>query len=171
MKKLLYFISLGMIISLSHSSCQKEDSTSAPTISEVKMYMAGKSGKDSLITQPVKGKAVKFVVMTDADICSVWPGGSREVIKKKVSLDGGKTYADSTDMFNHPVLKVSDCYIDYGLVNAKGLKTSQTANGWYCSYTYKTSGTFSLTVVASNHGYDGPEFHQIVVDAGSVTIK
>jgi hypothetical protein len=171
MKKLLYFISLGIIVSLSHISCQKEDSGSVPTVGEVKLYMTAKDGKDSLVTQPVKGKVVKFAVVTDADICSVWPGGSREVMKKKKSLDGGVTYADSTDMFNHPVLKVSDNYTDYGLVNAKGLKTSQTAVGWYCSYTYKTSGTFRLTVVVSNHGYDGPEYQQVVVDAGQITIK
>lgn len=171
MKKIIYFITLGMFASLSLVSCQKEDNLSEPTVSEVQMYTSGKDGKDSLITQPTKGKSFKFMVVTDADICSIWPGASREIVKKKKSLDGGITYADSTDMFNHPVLKVSDDYTDYGLVNAKGLKTSQTAHGWYCSYTYKTTGTFSLTVVVSNHGYDGPEYQQVVVDAGKITIK
>lgn len=171
MKKIIYFITLGMFVSLSLVSCLKEDNISAPTVSEVQMYMSGKDGKDSLITQPTKGKAFKFVVITKADICSVWPGGNREILKKKKSLDGGVTYPDSIDAFNHPVLKVSDNYMDYGLVGAKGLKTSQTVGGWYCTYTYKTAGTFDLSIVVTNHGYNGPEYQQVVVDGGKITIK
>jgi len=171
MKKILYFITLGMFVSLSFVSCLKEDTVQAPTVSEVQMYMTAKNGKDSLITQPTKGKAFKFVVITKADICSVWPGGSREVLKKKKSLDGGVSFPDSIDAFNHPVLKVSDVYTDYGLVGAKGLKTSQTAGGWYCTYTYKTAGSFDLTVVVTNHGYEGPDFQQVVVPSGKITVK
>ena len=102
-------------ISLSFTSCLKEDTISAPSVNDVKMYMTDKSGKDSLVTEVKVNKAVKFVVLTSADICSIWPGGIRAVVKKKLSLDGGVTYAD------------------YGLIGAKGLKTSQTAGGWYCS--------------------------------------
>jgi hypothetical protein len=162
---------LGVLLSLTLASCLKEDIVEAPALSEVKMYMTDKDGLDSLITQPTKGKVLKIEVITDADICSVWPGGKREILKKKVSIDGGATYADSLDMFNHPVLKVSDDYVDYGLVGARGLTTSQTAGGWYCSYTYSTVGTFDLTIVVTNHGYDGPEFQQVVFNAGQVTVK
>jgi len=171
MKKIIYFITLGMFVSLSFVSCLKEDNISAPTVSEVQMYMTAKNGKDSLVTTPTKGKPVKFVVLTKADVCSVWPGGFRDVMKKKKSLDGGLTYPDSIDMFNHPVLKASDLYIDYGLVGAKGLKTSQMAGGWYCTYTYKTAGTFDLTIVVTNHGYNGPDYQQVVVPGGKITVK
>lgn len=171
MKKIIYFITLGMFLSLTFISCLKEDTVSAPTVGEVQMYMTAKNGKDSLVTQPVKGKVVKFVVLTKADICSVWPGGYREVLKKKKSLDGGVTYPDSIDMFNHPVLKVSDYYSDYGLIGARGLKTSQTTGGWYCTYTYKNSGTFNLKIVVTNHGYEGPEYNQVVVDGGNIAVK
>jgi hypothetical protein len=171
MKKIIYLIILGIIVSNSLSSCLKEDIVAAPSVNEVKMYMTDKSGKDSLITQPIKGKSMKFVVLTKADICSVWPGGDRQIMKKKVSLDGGKTFADSLDMFNHPVLLISDNYMDYGLVGAKGLKTAQNAEGWYCSYTYKTSGTFDLSVVVTNHGYNGPDYNQVVVPVGKITVK
>lgn len=171
MKKIIYFIALGMFASLSLVSCLKEDSVDTPTVNEVKMYMTDKSGKDSLITQPTKGKPMRFVVITRADICSVWPGGDRQIIKKKVSLDGGVTYADSIDMFSHPVLKVSDLYLDYGLVGAKGLKTAQNAEGWYCTYTYKTAGTFDLSIVVTNHGYNGPDYSQVVVPEGKITVK
>lgn len=171
MKKIIYFITLGIFVSLSFVSCLNEDNVQAPTVTEVQMYMAGKDGKDSLITQPIKGKAVKFVVITKADICSVWPGGNRDVLKKKKSLDGGVTFPDSLDMFNHPILKVSDSFADYGLIGAKGLKTSQIVGGWYCTYTYKNSGTYDLTIVVTNHGYDGPEYQQVVVEGGKITVK
>jgi hypothetical protein len=169
MKKLIYIAALAIITSL--SSCLKEDNVSAPSVGEVQMYMTAKNGKDSLVTQPVKGKVVKFVVVTKADVCSVWPGGTRQIMKKKKSLDGGITYPDSIDMFNHPVLVASDDYIDYGLVGARGLKTTQMTGGWYCTYTYKSSGTFNLTVVVTNHGYSGPDYEQVVVDGGDITVK
>jgi hypothetical protein len=171
MKKIIYFMTLGIVVSLLFVSCLDEDNIQAPTVSEVKMYMVAKDGSDSLITQPIKGKAMKFVVITKADICSVWPGGSREIVKKKKSLDGGVTFPDSIDMFNHPVLKASDLYTDYGLVGAKGLKTTQLEGGWYCTYTYKNSGTYDLSIVVTNHGYDGPEYQQVVVDGGKITVK
>ena len=169
MKRIIFLLMLG--ISLSFTSCLKEDNISAPSVNDVKMYMTDKSGKDSLVTEAKVNKAVKFVVLTSADICSIWPGGIRTVVKKKLSLDGGVTYADSIDMFNHPVLSVSDNYSDYGLIGAKGLKTSQTAGGWYCSYTYKTAGSFGLSVVVTNHGYNGPDYNQVVVDRGKITVK
>ncbi len=171
MKKILFLLILGVSLSLSLISCLKEDTVPAPTVNEVKLYMTDKSGKDSLITIPTKGKAVKFVISTSADICSVWPSGNRTVMKKKISMDGGLTYADSIDMFNHPVLSASDAYTDYGLIGAKGLKTAQTAGGWYCSYTYKTAGAFTLSVVVTNHGYSGPDYNQVVVDSGKITVK
>ena len=171
MKKIIYIVTLGMFVSMLLVSCLKEDSLKAPEVNEVQMYMTAKNGKDSLITQPTKGKPVKLVVITKADICSVWPGGLRDLMKKKKSLDGGVTYPDSIDMFNHPVLKSSDLYTDYGLVGAKGLKTSQMAGGWYCTYTYKTAGVFDLTIVVTNHGYNGPEYEQVVVPGGKITVK
>ena len=171
MKKIIYFIMLGMFVSLSFVSCLNEDNIQSPTVSEVQMYMVAKDGKDSLITQPIKGKAMKFVVITKADICSVWPAGFRDVLKKKKSLDGGITFPDSIDMFNHPILKASDFYTDYGLIGAKGVKTSQIEGGWYCTYTYKTAGSFDLTIVVTNHGYDGPEYQQVVVSGGKITVK
>jgi len=92
-------------------------------------------------------------------------------MKKKKSLDGGVSFPDSIDAFNHPVMKVSDAYSDYGLIGAKGLKTSQTAGGWYCTYTYKTAGSFDLSIVVTNHGYNGPEYEQVVVPIGKITVK
>lgn len=168
--KILNIIGI-FIVGLIFSSCLKEDIIGTPDVASVKFYMKDALNKDSLVSQPVKGKAVKIVVGTDADICSVWPGGTRVIMKKKVSTDGGKTYADSIDMFNHPVLTNSDMYSDYGLVGAKGLKTTLSDEGWYCSYTYTKSGEFDLTVVVTNHGYNTNEFKQNVVPMGKVVVK
>jgi hypothetical protein len=97
---------------------------------------------------------------------SIWPGGIRTIMKMKNST------VDSIDMFNHPVLIKSDCYSDYGLVKAQGLtKTLQADGGWYASYTYPTSGEFDLTIVATNHGYDGPDLKRIIYEPGKVTVK
>ncbi len=153
------------------SSCLREDNIGTPSLKEIKLYMTDVNGKDSLVTEVKKGKVVKIVVDSDADMCSVWPGGTREIMKKKVSLDGGKTFADSIDMFNHPVLVKSDLYSDYGLVGARGLKTTLSAEGWYCTYTYPKEGSFDLVVVITNHGYQDFNFKPAVIEYGKVNVK
>ena len=146
-------------------SCLKEDNVKAPTVSDVKMYMTDISGKDSLVSEVPHNRSIKFVVYTDANMVSIWPSGVRTIMKKVNST------ADSIDMFNHPVLINSDCYIDYGLVKARGLTTTVTEGGWYAFYTYPAAGQFDLTIVATNHGYDGPDLRRVVYEAGKVTVK
>lgn len=165
MKSKRYFLVLVLTLPFLVDSCLKEDFIPAPSLSSVNMYMTAKDGKDSLVTEAVKGKTIKFVVETEADICTVWPGGVRNIIKKK------GTTIDSLDMFGHPVLKSSDCFIDYGLVGARGFKGTQTAGGWYVSYKYPNTGEFDLTVILTNHGYSGPDYKQVIVPYGKVTVK
>ncbi len=129
------------------------------------MYMTAKDGKDSLVTLAVKGKTIKFVVETEADMCTIWPGGIRNILK----MEG--TTTDSLDMFGHPVLITSDCYIDYGLVGARGFKGTQTPGGWYVSYKYPQVGEFDLTVILTNHGYNGPDYQQVVFPSGKITVR
>ncbi len=162
---------LGLLMGTLLTSCLKEDIIATPSVRSVTYYMEDAQGKDSLVAQPVKGKQVKIVVDTDADMCSVWPGGRRVIMKKKVSSDGGQTFADSIDMFNHPVLVNSDRYADYGLVGARGLKTTLSDEGWYCTYTFPDAGSFDLVVVVTNHGYNDKDYRQNVVEVGQVTIN
>ncbi len=171
MKNLLGKSLLFILIAMGATSCLKEDIIATPGVVGVKFYMKSIQNTDSLVSQPVKGKPVKIVVDTDADICSVWPGGTRVIMKKKVSTDGGVTYADSIDMFNHPVLTNSDLYSDYGLIGARGLKTTLSNEGWYCTYTYPNSGEFDLTVVVTNHGYNDKDFRQAVKQLGKIQVK
>lgn len=165
MKNIIYKIILVLAVPFFLASCLKEDNVSAPVISDIQTYMTDINGKDSLITEIFKGKKIKIVVFTKADMVSVWPGGIRTIMKKKNST------VDSMDMFNHPVLVASDCYSDYGLVKAKGLTTTVMEGGWYAFYTYTTVGEFDLTIVATNHGYDGPDLKRVIYEAGKVTVK
>ncbi|HLT05904.1 MAG TPA: hypothetical protein VK014_00165 [Cyclobacteriaceae bacterium] len=164
MKKIKYSTILGLLTPFIFLSCLQEDNVPAPTVSAVKMYMSDIDGNDSLITQPTANKAFRFVVETDADIATVWPGGERRIMKKK------NTETDSIDMFGNPVLIVSDYYSDYGLVKARGFKTALGETGWYTSYTYKTAGEFDVTIVVTNHGYQSADYKQVAYDAGKVTV-
>lgn len=146
-------------------SCLKEDNVKAPTVSDVKIYMTDINGKDSLVSEVSRNQNVKFVVYTNANMVSIWPSGVRTIMKKINST------ADSIDMFNHPVLVNSDSYIDYGLVKARGLTTTVTDGGWYAFYTYPAAGQFDLTIVATNHGYDGPDLKRTIHEAGKVTVR
>lgn len=165
MKKTLYRLIMVFTLPILFSSCLKEDNVSELVIKDVKLFMKDVRQQDSLVTTVTKGNEVKIVVYTDADMVSVWPGGIREVMKKTNGL------ADSIDMFNHPVLVVSDSYSDYGLVKARGLNTTVQNDGWYVSYVYPNAGQFDLIMVAGNHGYDGPHVKQLVHKAGKITVK
>jgi hypothetical protein len=165
MKKIKYIMLVTVAIPLFISSCLKEDNVNDPYIRDIKMYMTDINGKDSLITGIFEGNKIKIVVFTDANLISIWPGGVRTIMKKKNSTE------DSIDMFNHPVLVASDCYSDYGLVKAKGLTTTVMEGGWYAFYTYPASGLFDLTIVATNHGYDGPDLKRVIYQAGKVSVE
>ena len=165
MKKIIYIIILAITIPSFLTSCLKEDNVSDPKVTNTEMYMIDVTGKDSLITEVFRGDKIKIVVYTDANMVAIWPGSIRTIMKKK---DG---VTDSIDMFNNPVLVVSDYYSDYGLVKAKGLTTTVTDGGWYAFYTYPVVGDFLLTVVATNHGYDGPDLKRVIYDAGTITVR
>jgi hypothetical protein len=164
MKKTYNLIIMGILAPLVLFSCLQEDIVPNPTVQSVEMYMTDIEGNDSLITQPTVNKAFRFVVKTDADIATVWPGGERRIVKKV------NTETDSLDMFGNPVLIVSDYYSDYGLVKARGFKTALGELGWYTSYTYKEVGEFDLTILVTNHGYNSADYKQVVYEAGKVTV-
>ncbi len=171
MKNIFQTLLIGASLIAFCTSCLREDNIGTPSLKEIKLYMTDVAGKDSLVAEVKKGVPVKIVVDTDADMCSVWPGGIREIMKKKVSSDGGQTFPDSIDMFNNPVLVRSDLYSDYGLVGARGLKTALSAEGWYCTYTYPKEGSFDLVVVITNHGYQDFNFKPAVIEYGKVNVK
>lgn len=162
MKNIKFVLIMVIFLSFLIISCLKEDIVSNPQINSIKYYMENIEGKDSLITEIFAGNRIKIAVETNADIVSIWPGGSRTLQKKMHST------SDSLDLNGNPVLITSDWYGDYGLVGAIGYKTSlkeqteEEYNEWYCYYTYTSEGQYDLTVVATNHGYDGYDLHRVI---------
>lgn len=162
MKKINMILIFAIVVAMIAPSCLKEDIVSDPTIQEVQLYMTDVNGKDSLITEVFAGEEIKIVVVTDADIVSLWPGDVRQIMKKHDNS------ADSIDEVGNPVLIKSNLYEDYGLVMAQGLKTSLIEQGWYANYTYSNPGDFNLTIIATNHGYDSYDLHRSI---GNVVIN
>ncbi len=166
MKDIVTKLIFGFVLIAAVSSCIKEDVAPIPSMEGIKIYMTDITGADSLVTEVVEGSVVKFVVASDADMCAVWPGGTRNIMKKKGSPD-----VDSLDMFNNPVLVVSDQFSDYGLVGARGMKTTLSPDGWYCTYTYPKAGQFDMVVVVTNHGYNNDNFQQVIHELGKITVR
>jgi hypothetical protein len=164
MKKLKSIPVIAFSILLFITSCLKEDIIGDPQITDFKIYMEDIDGNDSLITEIFAGKTIKIAVYTDADMVSIWPGGIRQV-QSKLNSDN-----DSIDMFGNPVLKESDWFGDYGLVGARGYKTTAREGGWHTSYRYPSAGQFDLTIVATNHGYAGFDLKQVIEEA-VITVK
>jgi len=155
MKKIIYLIILELAVMVFFVSCLEEDIVRNPVINDIMMYEETEDG-DVLINEIIAGQKIKIVVNSDADVITIWPGGIRNIMKKVNSS------ADSTDILGNPVLIASDHFSDYGLTKATGLATTLSEIGWYASYTYPDEGTFTLTVVATNHGYDGPDYRREV---------
>ena len=168
MKSIIYILIASLSVILTITSCLEEDLVANPAIDKVEFYMTDVNGNDSLITDIYSAKSIKIAVFTDCDIVSVWPGGVRSVMKKKNST------ADSLDLIGNPVLIKSDHYSDYGLIGARGLKTTEMKSGeklgWHTTYKYPSPGQFTLTVVATNHGYDSFDLHRTIKEI-SVTVK
>lgn len=155
---------VSMVVSLFSVSCLKEDNISNPTVNDVQLFVVDNDGNESPVTTVKKDQEIKIFVATNADMVAVWPGGIRKTIKKKNSTQ------DSVDMYGHPMLEVSDNYEDYGLVKARGLNTTLGDSGWYVFYTYPDVGEFNLTIVATNHGYDGPNLRKVIYNAGTIKV-
>jgi len=167
MKKTIFGVIALIIATITFQSCLKEDNVTNPTVESVKFYTVDASGKFTEATDIKAGNTYTIGVKTTADICTVWPGGERLVMKKKGTTN------DSLDINNKQVLIKSNCYSDDGLLKARGLTTSlnSTIKGWVITYKYPAAGQFSLTVVVTNYPYDSSNYNQVVFDAGKVTVN
>lgn len=167
MKNTIFSIIVLLIATATFQSCLKDDNVTNPSVESVKFYTVDANGKFTEVSDLKAGTLYTIGVKTTADICSVWPGGERTVMKKK------GTTIDSLDINNNQLLIKSNCYSDYGLLNARGLTTSlnSTIKGWVVAYKYPAAGQFSLTVLVTNHAYDSSSYKQVVFDTGKVTIK
>lgn len=150
-------ITLALVfLSVAFVSCLKEE-IGSPVVEGVKFYTIDENNKYQEVTNPQSGTTYTVAVDSEADIIVIWPGGERETMKK------AGTVADSTDINGNVVLAKSNYYSDYGLLRAKGLKTNLNKEiGWAALYKYPQAGTFNLTVIATNHGYDSSDYDQRV---------
>lgn len=154
MKKIRNISVALLLSSLALVSCLKEE-IGAPVVEGVKFYTVNENNKYTEVTNPTSGVTYTVGVASSADIVVIWPGGERATIKKY------GTATDSTDINGNVVLAKSNHYSDYGLLRAKGLKTNLNDQiGWAALYKYPEPGTFNLTVIATNHGYDSSDYDQ-----------
>jgi hypothetical protein len=166
MKKNRSIILISILLGL-FSSCQNEK-TSDPVFNGLKITSYETGAEIDPANVPV-GKQIKIFVNTDADICVLWPGGKRNVLKSKVNIAN-----DSIDTYGHVVLnglKASDDYRDYSLLGAQGLTTSGSKySGYSNTYSYPLAGTYSMAILLSNYGISGSEYSRIVVTQ-NITVK
>lgn len=156
MKKFRNITLVLFLLSMVFVSCLKEEFP-APEVNGVKFYKLNASNQYEEVTTPLKGVTYTIGVDSNADIIVIWPGGERVTMKKK------GTAIDSTDINGNVVLSKSNHYSDYGLLRAQGLKTNLNKEiGWAALYKYPSAGPFTLTVIATNHGYDSADYDQRV---------
>lgn len=154
MKKFKNLIIILLLFSATFTSCLKGDIPS-PEVNGVKFYLVDENNKYQEVTNPKSGIKYTIGVDSNADIIVIWPGGERETYKK------AGTAIDSTDINGNVVLKKSNHYSDWGLLRAQGLKTNLNEEiGWAALYSYPKPGTYNLTVIGTNHGYDSNDYDQ-----------
>jgi hypothetical protein len=154
MKQFRNIIMILLLLSAAFVSCLKEDFP-APEVNGVKFYTLDENNVYQEVTNPKSGVTYTVAIESTADIIVIWPGGERQTMKK------AGTAVDSTDINGNVVLAKSNFFSDYGLLRAKGLKTNLNSEiGWAALYKYPEPGTYSLTVVATNHGYDSSDYDQ-----------
>ena len=154
MKKFRNLIIGLLAVAATLTSCLKGEIPS-PKVNSVKFYLIDENNKYQEVTNPQSGVKYTIGVDSNADIIVIWPGGERETMKK------AGTAIDSTDINGNVVLKKSNHYSDWGLLRAQGLKTNLNEEiGWAALYSYPEAGTFTLTVIGTNHGYDSNDYDQ-----------
>ncbi len=97
------------------------------------------------------GETVRLVATTRSDIAVFWPGYSTT---QPYGPSGTNTIIDS------------HAYADYGKLGANGITTTavEGLTGYYLDYSWPDPGTYTCTVVLTNHGITGPDYEQVVVD-------
>lgn len=142
-------------------SCQ-DDVTVNPVFDSLKISSYETGAVVDAANVPV-GKQMKYFVKTEADLCVLWPGGKRDILKSKLNAT-----KDSVNVYGDVVLngnEASDDYRDYSLYGAKGVTTSGSRyTGYSTTYTFSKTGTYKLVIVLTNHGSSNADFKQIMTE-------
>lgn len=146
------------------SACEKE--TETPSLDKLEIYVKDADGNETLVDLNAvpAGEQLKIVVTSDADKAAIWYGGDCNVVE---SSTGG----DTTDIWGNPIIASSgsDCYEHWGLLNAVGRDLvpgeEEGVSTWVDEYFYSyNEGTYTMTIILINDGFDGPDYKQHVED-------
>ena len=159
MNKLHYAI-LSFAILLTLSGCF-DDSVDPPTLQELTYGTVDEAGNFSPLTQVPVGEEIVFRATSSAELLVIWPG-ERETIK---AADG----SDSLDFdTGEPLFAYNNDWDDYGLFGAKGVPFDEVEEvepyDFVARYTFRQTGTHEVRVVATNHGYNGPDYENAFFD-------
>ncbi|NJK94164.1 MAG: hypothetical protein HC831_00215 [Chloroflexia bacterium] len=139
--------------------CQKDSEVEAPEIGNITFSQVDAStGAETPVTEITSKQSVTIFVESAGNLCTVWPAGDRLTIKSKLNNAN-----DSVDVYNNVVLTRSDDHKDYGLVGAKGRPMSFSTGGFSLKYTYANPGTYTITIIATKHGFNSTEYKQTLV--------
>ena len=155
-RKIIFnYVCLIAVLAICISSCREKQT---PTVvGEMKVYM-----NNQQVSAGKKGVELQFYLETDAELCTMWPGGNRVIRQTTI------TKVDSLDIWGHYVLARSDDYRDYGLNNAAGVRMTVTesdrigGSGFECKYTFSKAGTYEIFFLATKHGYDSPDWQRTI---------
>ena len=162
MKKIYYFslIAFGVI---AISACQKD--VSSPVASDI-IFSVGTTETD--VTEGIAGEPLKITVITDANICVVWPAGIRDTLKSVLnpSADSvdvhGTVFAQCDDysLYQTKYLTGFNGYNMNSLINMKGFTYVYGKGDDVAGYT--KPGTYNIVFVLTKDGDDGNFKSEIV---------
>jgi hypothetical protein len=156
MKKIYYF-ALIVFGGFAFSACQKE--VSDPVVSQITFSVD--VGKDSIVTEGIAGIPLKITIITDANICSVWPAGIRDTLKSELN-----PAADSVDVRGTVFIQCDDynLYQTKILTGVNGYNMNNLLNLTGFTYVYGNDddiagytkpGSYDIAFVLTKDGEDG----------------
>lgn len=161
MKKIYYFalIAFGF---MAFFACQKE--VSNPVVSKITFSM-DIGGVDSIVTEGIAGMPLKITVITDANICAVWPAGIRDTLKNNsipVTDARGTVFSlcDDYALYQTKVLTGVHGYNMNSLINLTGFTYLYGNDDDVAGYT--KPGSYNITFVLTKDGEDGNYKSEIV---------
>ena len=161
MKKIIYIalIAFGIVAFL---ACQKE--VSNPVVSNITFSMTV-NGVESVVTEGISGMPVKITIITDANVCVVWPAGIRDTLKNEstpVTDARGTvfTQCDDYDLYQTKILTGVQGYNMNNLLNMTGFVYIYGNGDDIAGYT--KPGTYNIAFVLMKDGGNGKPTSMIV---------
>jgi hypothetical protein len=170
MKKIYYFALFAFEV-LAFSACQKE--VSNPVVSEVTFSVG--VGVDSVVKEGIAGIPLKITVITDANICTIWPAGIRDTLKSELnpavdSVDVRGTVftqCDDYSLYQTKILTGVHGYNMNNLLNLTGFTYVYGNDDDIAGYT--KPGSYDIAFVLTKDGENGKS--KSVIIRKTLTVK